>query len=70
MPKGKTNYEKWMGVWYVKFEFQKKPEVAALIQTRLFDTKRAYTRIGELSRRDYNAILDRYIDLILNKNMP
>lgn len=57
------------GSWYVGFEFQKKKEVAVLIQTRLFDVKRVYTRIGKLSNRDYNAIMLGYLKLIA-KNMP
>jgi len=58
------------GTWYVDFEFQKKKEVAVLIQTRLFDTRRVYTRIGKLSNHDYRCILDGYIRFILNKNVP
>lgn len=58
------------GSWYIGFEFQKKKEVAVLIQTKLFDTRRVYARIGKLSNSDYQSILEGYIKFILNKNVP
>ena len=58
------------GSWYANFEFQGRKEYAALIQTRLFDTSRVYSRIGELSKKDYECILDSYVCLITKKMCP
>ena len=58
------------GTWYVSFEFQGRQETAALVQTRLYDAARVYARIGKLSTPDYNTVLDGYIKLISQKNVP
>lgn len=58
------------GTWYVSFEFQGKQETAALVQTRLYDAARVYAKIGELTRGDYTKILNGYIKLISQKNVP
>lgn len=58
------------GSWYVEFEFQSKKQIAVLIQTKLMDAARVYSRIGKLSRHDYNVVLDAYIRFICGKNMP
>ena len=62
--------KKHRGSWYADFKFQEKEEVAVLIQTRLFDVARVYTRIGKLSNKDHKTILDEYIRFINGKNMP
>ena len=58
------------GTWYMQFEFQGKEQTAVLIQTKLMDAHRVYTRMGELSRTDYDKVLNGYINFLLNKNMP
>ena len=58
-----------VGDWYVHFEFQGRQEVAVLIQAKLFDASRVYSRIGKLSRNDYQRILSRFIGLF-EKNVP
>lgn len=55
------------GTWYHQFNFQGKTQIAVLIQTKLIDTKRVYSRIGKLSKTDYNQILISYVKLILGK---
>ena len=52
------------GSWYISFEFQNKIQTAILIQTRLFDTRRLYERIGRMSRNDLKIVLDSYIRLL------
>ena len=54
-----------VGTWYANFRFQGKDETAVLLQAKLFDTARVYSRIGRLSNADYKTILNKYIDLIL-----
>lgn len=58
------------GSWYIDFEFQGKRQTAVLVQTRLMDARRAYNRMGKLSKRDHSNILRAYIKFLLNKNMP
>ncbi len=55
------------GTWYTGFEFQGKKQVAVLVQTRLMDTARVYSRMGRLSRKDYSSILNNYVKLIVGK---
>ena len=55
------------GTWYVSFEFQGKKQTAVLVQTRLMDVHRVYNRMGELSKADYEKILQAYIQLLLGK---
>ena len=58
------------GSWYMDFEFQGRKQVAVLIQTRLMDAARVYSRMGELSEYDYKRVLDAYIKFIKGENMP
>ena len=58
------------GTWYSHFIFQGKRQTAVLIQTKLMDVRRVYSRIGELSKADYSKLLDDYISFLRNKNMP
>ena len=55
--------KKHVGSWYVNFIFQGRKETAVLIQARLFDAARVYSRMGELSRADYNTIRDAFLML-------
>ena len=58
------------GTWYTNFEFQGKEQTAVLVQTKLMDTRRVYSRMGELSRADYRKVFKSYIEFLLDKNMP
>lgn len=58
------------GNWYFKFRFQEKDQFAVLIQTKLIDAARIYKRMGKLSNKDYNDVLNAYIHFVQNKNMP
>ena len=51
------------GDWYVYFTFQGREEVAVLIQARLFDTARVYSRIGKLSNGDYRKVATGFLNL-------
>lgn len=58
------------GSWYIPFEFQKRPEIAVIVQSRTMDASRLYRRMGKLSKRDYDRILNAYLALFRNKNTP
>ena len=58
-----------VGDWYEHFEFQGRQEVAVLIQAKLFDASRVYSRIGKLSRNDYQRVLSQFVNLF-EKNVP
>ena len=55
------------GSWYVSFEFQNKTQTAILIQTKLFDVKRLYERIGRIPNSDLKMIREKYIELLNSK---
>ena len=58
------------GSWYCQFEFQSKIQTAILIQARLIDTRRVYSRMGKLSKSDFSRIKESYLRYFLDKNMP
>ena len=58
------------GSWYVSFVFQNRIQTAVLVQARLMDAARVYSRMGELSKKDYMLILKAYVTFIKGKNMP
>ncbi|MBR0431027.1 type II toxin-antitoxin system PemK/MazF family toxin [Candidatus Saccharibacteria bacterium] len=41
------------GSWYFRFKFRDKEQVAILVQTKLVDTARVYSRMGKLSHKDF-----------------
>jgi len=55
------------GSWYVSFEFQMKKQTAVLLQTKLFDVRRLYERIGRVPNSDLKMILEHYIGLLCEK---
>ena len=57
------------GSWYVSFVFQNRIQTAVLVQARLMDAARVYSRMGELSKKDYMLILKAYVSFIKGKNM-
>ena len=58
------------GTWYTQFIFHNKEETAVLVQTKPMDVTRLYERMGKLSKSDYNKILNSYLRLFQNKNVP
>ena len=62
--------QKHEGTWYHQFKFQEKIQTAVLIQARLIDVRRVYSRMGKLSKSDYQSVLKSYLELISGKNMP
>lgn len=55
------------GSWYHQFVFQQKLQTAVLIQARLIDVRRVYSRMGKLSESDYRKVLTSYVQCFLNE---
>lgn len=51
------------GSWYVPFRFQGKDQVATLAQVRTISTNRLYRRMGVLSKKDFQLIKKRFLQL-------
>ena len=51
-----------IGKQYMHFVFQNREEVAGLSQVKLFDVSRVYSRKGELSKKDYTTIKERFLE--------
>lgn len=51
------------GSWYATFEFHDKKQTAVLIQSRLMDSSRLYDRIGRMSKKDFDYVRKRYVNL-------
>ena len=56
-----TSQTRHIGKWYVHFVFQAREEVAVIIQARMFDISRVYSRVGELSKGDYQKIKNAFL---------
>lgn len=57
--------QKHIGTWYISFRFQNKDEVAVLSQIKVISTSRLYTRMGEISKKDFTQIRDGFRKLYL-----